>query len=804
MSAQPEFEPPTTVPLAEAGACGRDVVGGKAFSLSQLLNRGFNVPDGFVVTTAAHTRWIESNEVPVLEDELGDGAYAFRSSAVGEDSAEASFAGQFVSVLGVRAGEAGEALERCWSSAHTGALDQYAHATGRSGGAIAVLVQRMVDADVAGVSFTANPVTGADEVVIEAVRGLADQLLEGVEEPERWTVRARAERTSADRGVLTADLAAQVATCSRQIAAMFGSPQDIEWAVADGELFILQSRPITALPVEPKERPPAHQTWERQDTHFHGPVHPLLASAWLPAHARCFERVAARSGMPFDTVRSRVFGGRVYARAEPLGDGGVGRDDRSPPPAWLMGLLMRVVPSFRRRIKAAARAVAEDLPIKLIEDWESSGREQCRARITELLDVDRRALDDGSLADHIDEVLAHAEQCGDVHFMLLVVSGGSTTGALGCFLQRHTDLDVPAVLDLLQGYGEASVASGAALDALAATIEADDEAVRFLHDDPDALRTDTGEAGAAYREFLDRRGHRIYGYAMDQPMWAEDPTPLVRLLQSRLRGAATQTNPRDVSRAAEQRLRDRLEPGGLWPQVARLLERARRARPYQDETEDLCFEMFGILRYAAVEAGQRLEQRGVIASKDDVWFLEVEELLEALRGGACDVDVARRRGEYRWGFGNDLGRVLGPKPQPPPQMSFPREVDELLGGIFWYLLADAHTTPPHPDADLVGVGCSPGEVSGRVKVIRAVEDVHLLEPGDILVCPCTTAAWSVAFPLVAGLITEVGGPLSHPATLAREYGIPAVLGVANATQLLHDGDMVRIDGAAGAVWYERS
>ena len=793
-----------TVSLRDAGSLPREIVGGKARALGQLMAEGFNVPDGYVITTAAFEQFASDEVLPAeLLAPVNGSSWAFRSSALREDGASASFAGQYVSVLGVQGPDAAhEALKACWRSVHSRALDEYAEAVGTADSGLAVIVQQMVDARCAGVAFTRNPITGADEVVIEATVGLGDALLEGNVDPERWTVaRDGSSQRQADLGVLTDERVAEIAQICREIERVQGGPQDIEWAWASDKVYVLQARPITALPVEPTLRPPPNQTWQRVDSHFPRPVLPLAVSMWLPMHGRCFTRVCAETGMPFDTIRSKVFGGRVYSRVELAGDRGQGRDDRPPPPRPIFWLLLRLVPDMRRRMRIARRAADSDLPMRLIVEWEREGRERIQNRTQRLREVDRPALDDSTLADHIDDVLEHAEETGYAHFSLSCISGMSTLGALGKRIQRELGWSTTEIVDLVQGYSSVSTELGDALDDLAETIASDDDATHLLHEDAAALRQHDSAAGEALRGFIDRYGHRTFDASVDQPMWAEDPRPLFALLRARLVGRAERIDPMARSRAAAERLR--AEVGSAeWPRFERLLSRARRARPYQDETEALCYDMFGLLRYASMEAARRLVRRGELRTASHVWFLEIDELLAALRGAPVDASVLqRRRGEHRWAQGNELPATLGPAPHPPPDLPLPSSVEEFLGGAFWAFAAmESGDSSPPPDANMVGHACSPGVFTGPVRVVESVVDLHELQTGEVLVCKGTSAAWSFAFPLVGGLITEIGGPLSHPGTLAREYGIPAVLGVTDATKKLKTGDIVTLDGAAGAIW----
>jgi pyruvate,water dikinase len=290
---------------------------------------------------------------------------------------------------------------------------------------------------------------------------------------------------------------------------------------------------------------------------------------------------------------------------------------------------------------------------------------------------------------------------------------------------------------------------------------------------------------------------------MTHPTLAEAPATLLTMVARRMDGNPAETAPsREAAAGREAEARKLLadRPADL-ARFEERLEAARRRSRYIDETELPVIEALGLVRYVAMEIGRRLVARGAVRAIDDVLFLSDEELLAAARSGRVDADIARRRGEFLWAQSHTPPAFYGPAPAPPPDTRYvPGDARTLMEAVMWFM---THAAPerPAPDADgsLRGIPASPGRVTGTVRVIRDPSEFHRLEPGDVMVCPSTKAVWSVAFPLVSAVVTEHGGPLSHPATLAREFGIPAVVGVPDATRLLHDGQVVTVDGAAGRV-----
>ena len=330
-----------------------ETAGAKAAVLARATADGYCVPRGVVIpadTTAAFLADPPSSDVLVgLLDDLG-GTVAVRSSAVEEDGAHASFAGQYETVLHVSGGaELVEAVQRCASSASTDSAARYREYADVRGSSIAVLVQRMLRPTAAGVAFSADPVTGDERVVIEATGGLGDALLAGETTGERWVVDEHPTAESGSPSVLDASQATEIAALCRSLAAWTNGPVDVEWGVEEGRLWLLQVRPITALPVEPTSTLPPGQTFLREPR-VQVPLRPLSFSSWLPIHSEVFRDVFAEFGVPIAGLDNRHHLGRVYTRTVPLIDNG---KDGSDPPAIVLKVLFRLLPKMRRRIAAA-------------------------------------------------------------------------------------------------------------------------------------------------------------------------------------------------------------------------------------------------------------------------------------------------------------------------------------------------------------------------------------------------------------------------------------------------------------------
>jgi pyruvate,water dikinase len=480
-----------------------------------------------------------------------------------------------------------------------------------------------------------------------------------------------------------------------------------------------------------------------------------------------------------------------------------GKDDQATPPAWLFGLLLRVVPFMRRMMRTAAEMWASDLSTQVADEWDNGGRVAMRTRTRELRDVDRAALDDPGLIAHLTDVLEHLQAASDVHARLWGLGTAMPSGHLGVICERLLGWGPTQTLRLLQGFTDVADAADD-LDALADVLAGDPQALRLLRDDPAAIVDDPGPAGDALRAHLERHGHQMVGMDLGHPTWAEDPRPLLAMVTARLnRRDVIREDARDAAREAEHRARHELadRPDDLAT-FEDALARARRGIGYGDDTEVDVLEAFALVRYAVMEAGRALTARGALARPDDVLFLDEKELFAALRGGPVTAHIDRRRGEYQWAKGHQGPKRYGPEPPAFPSMRWaPKGARPFLEAMMWVMdrMTPTPVTEPAPNGMLTGTPASPGRATGTVRVIRDPSEFPRIQPDDVLVCPCTVAAWSVVFPLVSALVTEVGGPLSHPGILAREFGIPAVLGVNDATTRLQDGQQVTVDGTTGRV-----
>lgn len=730
---------PTIVSLADAG--DPSIFGRKAAALTRLMGMELPVPDGFVVTAAADLTSATIVElIRARLADLGDVPVAVRSSSTAEDLDETSFAGIYDTILAVQGAEAVlEAIRRVRGSGSTALVAAYRHERGPNDDAVAmaVLVQRMVEADAAGVAFTADPVTGdRATAIVSAVKGLGDRLVSGEAVPQEWTVRdGRADLRRPADGAIDAEAARTIADLARRVEAQEGGPQDIEWAMAGRDIFLLQARPMTAL-AEVAWDPGLPGVWLRDirlGEWLGAPVTPLFESWGLARIEATMDRtLSGLLGMtPPEPSHIVVNGWYFY-----------GFNVIPTKPAEMLKLLVRhVIPSFIIRPRKAAMAMPQlaGFGIKGAErDW----RERILPTYRALVDGARAEVETADADGLVRLVDGLADGAGGYFASITMVAGYASKSEvpLARFYGTHLrDRIGGSHLDLLVGLGEALRESA-----------------------PHALRS------------LD---------------WIEptlgETTTSADIPASQSRHAAA----RDRRSRAEGAARDALaaEPK-LLGQLDRLLARAQRyALTREEQITDFSLA-WPPMRRAVARLGDTLMKRGVIERSDQVGYLRHDELLAALHGGSGSLAAIAEARARAWRQDSRLIAPLMLGMMHPMLGRFLADATEAIRG----------SAAESGDA-IVGIPASPGRATGPVRVVRTVDDFDGVQPGDVLVCPLTAPAWTVLFGRVAAIVTDTGGVAAHASIVAREYGLPAVVGTGDGTSRLRDGDVVEVDGSSGTV-----
>ena len=782
-----------------------EAVGRKAHTLAVLASAGMPVPKGAVLASP----WVESAsdaELRATLTELWDRLtppFAVRSSGVDEDTEEQSFAGLYETVLSIEDPE--DLVSAVRKVAGSGESERVSSYSGESGG-VAVLIQEMVPADAAGVAFTADPVSGErDVIVVSSVSGLGERLVSGEADPDEWEVRGRhvqARRTPESsledvQVVMVADLASN-------IAAHFDAPQDIEWAIAGDRVFLLQSRPITGLPeVEPREpemTPPEEGYWVLDGSHYPSPMSPMGASFYLPALESGASEAFRSWGLLVDRIENKAIGWRVYLRMVPAG----GKEGGPTPPWWLMGILARIVPPIRRQAKKAEDAFETGRLDSVIERWWDEWRGEFKESITQLNSVRLEDLSDNRLLDHFDDTISLVERGERIHFELFPPYMVAVAELIQ-FCEAELGWQKTKATELLGGLSAMTTEPARRLREVADTARSRSATAQLL-DHEDITLKDLRAADDVFAEklddYIDEFGMRATAYDVISPTLGEQD----HLILSEIRSEANY-DPREVE---ERQRRDRETAltearralSGDHEKSERFNEMAAWVEKVYPVREDNIFftdnAPLGLVRLAALEIGRRLHDRGLIDDPEHVFFLTVEEARDTLSEGTERHDVInRRRGEREWALRHAPPQSFGEDPGPPPDMrAMPSGVKRLMGAVMFFMEQDLDATAGD---GMSGTPASAGTYTGPARVVLTEHDFDKVRAGDVLVCPITTPAWSILFGRIGGLVTDTGGLLSHSAIVAREHGIPAVVGAGSATTEIQDGQKVTVDGTTGQV-----
>ncbi|MBW5248583.1 phosphoenolpyruvate synthase [Streptomyces sp. P01-B04] len=757
---------------------------------------------------------------------LGDrAACAVRSSATAEDLPTASFAGQqdtYLNVLGPAA--ILQHISRCWASLFTERAVTYRQRNGIDHRTVhmAVVVQQMAFPEAAGILFTADPVTGNRKVAtVDAGFGLGEALVSGLVNPDVFKVRdgevvartiaakERAVLALPDGGTkevaigverqeqpaLTDAQVVRLVGLGRRIEAHFGRPQDIEWCLVDDGFQIVQSRPITTLFPVPET--------DDEDNHVYvsvghqqmmtDPMKPLGFSMWQrtamvamhEAGGRLFVDVTGRLASP--AGRAALL--EVMGKGDPLVRDALetvlDRDD--------------FVPSLPDTAPGKPPAGGAPAPIETDPAIVTDLIEVSRASVA-ALERDIRTKTGPALFDFLLEAFEeHKRVLGDRVSMQVIMAGMEATWWLNDRLEEWLGEKNAADTLTLSAPDNVTSEMGLALLDVADVIRPRPEVVDFLRgvehvrDDAflDELAKVTGgpEAREAIEAYLDRYGMRCVGEIdITRPRWRERPTTLVPVILDNVRnfgrGAAGRRFEEGRQRAQkkEQEVLSRLRvlPDGdqKADEAKRMIDRVRTFIGYREYPKYGIVSRTFVYKQALLREAERLVEDNVLRDKEDVFYLTFQEFHDVVRSNRLDERLIQRRKDALRSY-----HAL----TPPRVLTSDGEA-----------LTGAYRRDDVPAGALTGVPVSAGTIEGRARVILDMSEADL-EAGDILVTAFTDPSWSPLFVGIAGLVTEVGGVMTHGAVIAREYGLPAVVGVEQATRLIRDGQRIRVHGTDGYV-----
>ncbi|HEY6682307.1 MAG TPA: PEP/pyruvate-binding domain-containing protein, partial [Propionibacteriaceae bacterium] len=776
--------------VASLGDFGRDDVpsaGGKGANLGELIRAGLPVPDGFVITTAGYAAAIQQLDLRIAdrlatEDSasiradieaismpsnlrteitdayvnLGAGPVAVRSSATAEDLPGAAFAGQQDSYLNVTDEPALiDAVQKCWGSLWTERAISYRTRLRIDSAEIqiAVVVQRMVDAEVAGVMFTADPVNGDREtIMIDASIGLGEAVVSGLVTPDHYVLddqgRIREFHSGdADRTQRLPDrVIAELARLGLTVAEHFGRPQDIEWAYAEDKVWLLQARPMTALPPPPIELN-ALQRMLGSVLLDYVPVrpYPIDMSTWVPhGPAGLMAGVTGRFG-----IRD-AFQGFL--------------------PEDEYGVVDRLVPVAPRPTLGVLRAPWRIMTLARRYDparWTDDPRfAEFLDGVRDLAARDLTTMPWPQLKAMPRKALALVKPIGDLRIDYLPRTGLALLRLLLLLrLLRRSAL----LGDLLVGAPTRTTDGNRALEALAARARENSqlrETIRKL--DPKALSA-FPEFEAEFNAYLAEYGHRetVTPVLVTPPTQGEAPETVLGLIS--VLAAEPPRPPKDADRAISELLKHPLLRGShrRRDRIERWIGGARAGMAFREDSHFYFLMPLPILRRSLLEMGRRLRDVGVIEEPEQVFHLRLEEL-EAIEDPSTIADADKLRAAVR--IRSARRQELAGVRLIDPTAVFPQRD----GG----------------DALITGTPASSGSATGPVTVIHGPTEFSRLAPGDVLVCPYTNPAWTTLFQRAAAVVVDSGGPGSHAAIVAREYGIPAVMGTGIGTATLTDGQLV--------------
>jgi pyruvate,water dikinase len=866
-----------TFPLSDSRATLENV-GGKGMSLAKMIRAGFPVPDGFHITTDAYRAFVDVNnlqtkilsalkdadsslpasldtasasiirffaesQIPsdiasAITDAYTDlnrksqienrKSVAVRSSATAEDLPEASFAGQQETFLNVRGEEELlEAVKKCWASLWTARAIAYRikNNIDQSTVALAVVMQEMVDAEAAGILFTANPINGRrDEMVINAAWGLGEAIVGGLVSPdtivaekatgkvkqydvaEKTVITVRTEKGTREdplddarrrSKVLNEADIVELVNIARRIESYYGKPQDIEWCHASGRFFIVQSRPITALPTYPAEGGEAPIEWAPPNPKgiymrtgvvdlMPSPLSPLYVTWAIPVLINQMKPLSARLGMGSPVLQEDYYvaiNRYAYMNAA------------FPAKAWWW-IIAGMLPAYPRLLR------------RMVPMWRDELHPEYQAAVAKYHGKNFGKMAAGELWRNAQEILTAAMYyaCG-----LLFATMGASAGSEGLltqvynkFAKQEGDPDANA---LLIGWDNIPVRSVKSLYDLALWIRENENLAGYIlntssHElvvnleKPESVPTPLfTEFTSRFKMHLEKFGHLLFQMDFAEPLPCDHPEMLLETIKMYLRGQGD--NPHECQHASAAKriqttetMRNRLKGFKRWAFIKALNWGQSLAEVREDALAEIGLG-YPILRAMLGELGSRLVTAGAIQQADDIYWLEkpeIETCVRELEQGDL-LDNLSARVEERKAFNKRAGQET-----PPPMMPMKKKFMGIKTSV-WLAESESNQT----SNVIKGVATSAGKVTAPACILRGSEDFHKMRPGDVLVAGATTPAWTPLFAMASAVVTDIGGPLSHGSIVAREYGIPAVMGTGVATNRIKDGQVITVDGGAGTV-----
>lgn len=530
---------------------------------------------------------------------------------------------------------------------------------------------------------------------------------------------------------------------------------------------------------------PGPGSWELDRSHLSRPVAHFISDFWPDAFTRGMRSAFSRYGAPINGLQAALINGFVYHRVMPAPEA-----------------------EFPARIEAAAETFATKRWRADLQRWDTEVKPRNIARHRELQAIDPATLDDDGLLAHLAVCRDHFAEMAETHHSFNSAAMTPVGDLIAHMSAWAPEVSTSEVLALLQG---ASPVSSGLADEMAALLDAiarDDTARALVNrDDPAALQelcALPGAAGAAAREYVDMVGYRLldsvepgYPYALEQP------EILLRGIRAALDADSRAVDDAESTKAATDRVREAV-PAEHRAEFDELLAEARLLYRLRDERGLYCdVWSAGIVRRVVLAVGARLAMRGALLATEHAMDATYDELCAMLRGtgGPSAAEVATRAHWRATAHADDVPIHLGDPPAPPPPLELlPPPMARATAAVQTVIMnMFAEVEHVHTAESITGIAASNGSYEGTVRLVRSPADFGRIEPGDVLLTSCTTEAFNIILPLLGAIVTDRGGLLSHPAIVAREYGIPAVVGTREASRLIADGTRVRVNGTTGEV-----
>lgn len=856
------------IPFDKVDSGDRELVGGKAWNLALMTKASLAVPAGWVIKATAFTAFLAQNGIRIddwqqriiatpeaqLEDilapmrteiiskklapdfiseawdivcELKSSNYtavALRSSGNFEDAANASFAGQFETLLNIKTKEELAAgIKSCWAALFHERVVTYCLRQGIPFAKLklALVIQGLIPADCAGVAFTVDPLKGNDKcIIIESLKGLGEALVQGVVTPDTYHYdwykeeavlfskgeQARGLFPAENGGIewretdktpsLEPTQVAVLATLALQVQEIYGTPQDIEWALYQGQFYLLQSRPITSIRVQ------TDQDWTNADFKDGGVSSTITTPYMWSLYKSVFDTT-----MPTFLRRSHI-----YPDYEPAS----WSDSFMGTPYWNLGAVKNGamnIPGFIERQFDEGLGIEPHYegnghttaftPLSLIRGlrilWSTNQSikkrpAKCKTAIAlteqivaDYYQLDLRGLSDEELLNYYRDILRIHYPTIECAYFYTIYDNSNATTFFQEALEKYNDKHAEKLngLKLISGLRDLShMRPINELWAIRDQIVASPEAQAFYEQidiaQLEKLVLEKAEFPFAelLRTYLSKHQHKS-ARELDilVPHWLEEPKQVLHSLLNFIHNERVQS-PLVVNEKQHEHYEEELTK--IRSQSLRKkLAVHRKMLWWREEMRDCSTKMYHIIRQVALEAGRRLQGQGIINDPEDIFFLTYEESLQLCSGehtSELQQLITKNRRFYKC-FRNY---------QPPNEIWSSQAKHSQVSSI-----QSAH--------ELSGIPCSNGVVTGEVSVIKSIFEIDDLKPQSILVTRFTDPAWTSSFPMISGLITETGGMLSHGAVVSREYGIPAILAVKGATTVLKSGMVVEINGDTGTI-----